>query len=108
MPEDAIIRISSKAAAKRIEDAPRVPVFEVDGTIYDVAAVGRADIGLEYMAKVEEDGAEEAQAWMIRTTVGDRGFQALRGVKGLDPEDWRAIRKRIEDLITPKAQGTRD
>jgi hypothetical protein len=108
MPENAIIRISSSAAAKRLEDAPRVPVFEVDGVTYDVAAVGRADIGLEYMARVEEDGVEEAQSWMIRTTVGDEGFQALRGVKGLDPDDWRAIRRRIEDLIAPKASATRD
>jgi hypothetical protein len=44
MPEDAIIRIDSEAAAKRVEDAERVPVFEVDGTVYTVAKVTRADI----------------------------------------------------------------
>jgi hypothetical protein len=107
MPEDAIIRIDSEAAAKRVEDAERVPVFEVDGTVYTVAKVTRADIALEYLGRVEEDGPDEAQAWMIRTTVGDEGFQALRGVKGLEPEHWEAIQDRIRGIVSPKARGTR-
>lgn len=104
---DAIIRIDSKAAADRLEEAERVDIFEVDGKTYSVAKVARADLGLEYLDRVETDGPDVAQAWLIRTTVGDEGFDALRKVKGLEQKDWDAIQERIRDIVNPKARSSR-
>lgn len=107
MPELDLVRIDSKAARQRVDEAPRVPIFEIDGTVYDVAAVERADLGLEYMGRVEELGLDAAQAWMIRTTVGDEGFEALRNTVGLSPDDWQGIMDRIQAVVVPKARSTR-
>ena len=106
MPSD-IIRIDSAQTAKDLDDAERVDIFEVDGKTYSVAKVARADLGLEYLDRVENDGPDVAQAWLIRTTVGVEGFDALRKVKGLTQEHWDAIQERIRDIVNPKARGSR-
>jgi hypothetical protein len=107
MPDTDIIRIDSKAARKRVDDAERVPIFELDGVVYDIPVVERADLALEYMGRVEEVGLEAAQAWMIRTTVGEAGFQALRDTVGLSGDDWQGILDRIQKVVAPKARTTR-
>lgn len=106
MPD--LIRIDSAASAKALDDAERVDIFEVDGKTYSVAKIARADIGLEYLDRVEADGPDVAQAWLIRTTVGDEGFDALRQVKGLKQEDWDAIQERIRGVVNPKARSPRN
>lgn len=105
MPD--LIRIDSAETAKKLEDAERVPIFELDGKVYDVPKVARADVGLEYLDRVEDDGPDVAQAWLIRTMVGDEGFDALRNVKGLEQKDWTAIFDRVRDIVNPKARGLR-
>ena len=105
MPEP--IRIDSKAAKKRIDDAELVPIFELDGVTYSIPKLERADLSLEYMGRVEEIGLDAAQAWMIRTTIGEAGFEALRGTEGLSPDDWRGVMENIQAVVNPKARTTR-
>jgi hypothetical protein len=105
MPD--IIKIDSKATAKRLEEAERVPIFEIDGTVYDIPNVARADIGLAYVNRVIEEGEDAATANLIIDTMGDDAFEALRGVVGLEPEDWRGIQEKIQGIVNPKARGNR-
>lgn len=102
-----IIKIDSKAAAKRLEDAPRIPIFEIDGTVYDLPDAARADIGLAYINRVIESGEDVATANLIIDTMGDDAFEALRNVVGLEPDDWRGITEKIQGIINPKARGNR-
>jgi hypothetical protein len=102
-----IIKIASKAAAKRLDDAARIPIFEIDGKVYDIADVARADIGLAYINRVVEEGEDVATANMIIDTMGDEAFEALRSVVGLEPDDWRGITEKIQGIINPKARGNR-
>src|SRR5947209_6407231 len=100
MPD--IVRIDSKAAKKRVDDAELVPIFELDGVTYSIPRLERSDLALEYLGRIEEEGIDAAQAWMIRTTVGEAGFEALRAVEGLSPEDWRGVMDNIQAVVNPK------
>jgi hypothetical protein len=102
-----IISIDSKAASERVTKAERVPIFEIDGKVYDVANATRADIGLSYINRVIEEGEDVATANLIIDTMGDEAFEALRGVEGLSPEQWTGIMEKIQSVVTPKARGNR-
>lgn len=102
-----IIKIDSKATAKRLDDADRIPIFEIDGVTYDIPNVARADIGLAYVNRVVEEGEDAATANLIIDTMGDDAFEALRSVVGLEPDDWRGIQEKIQGIVNPKARGNR-
>lgn len=102
-----IIKIDSKAAKKRLDEAERIAIFEIDGTTYDLPNVARADIGLAYINRVIEEGEDSATANLIIDTMGDEAFEALRSVVGLEPDDWRGIQEKIQGIINPKARGNR-
>lgn len=107
MPDNDIIEIDSAASQKRVDEAKRIPIFSIDGQVYDVAGVERADIGLEYIGRVIEDGEDAASAYLIVETMGEDAFQALRNVVGLEPEKWRGVMDKIQKVVTPKARGNR-
>jgi hypothetical protein len=107
MPDDTIIAIDSKASAARLEGAKEIPVFSIDGTTYSIPAVERADLGLEYLALVDEESEDVANAWLMKQTIGEDGFQALRAVKGLSPDDFRGVMDKIQKIVAPKARSSR-
>lgn len=107
MADNGTIKIDSKAAAKRIEDAPKIAIFEIDGHTYEMADAARADIGLDYINRVITDGEDAATAQLVIDTMGEDAFQALREVDGLDPDDWRAIMAKVQAVVTPKARTNR-
>lgn len=103
-----VIKIDRKAAAKRIEDAERVPIFELpDETgevkVYSIPAVTRSEIALRYLDIVNERGDDAANYYLLSTMLGQDAYEALMGVDGLEDSDFQGIIERVSAIVMPAA-----
>lgn len=99
------IVIDSAANAERVDKAKRVGIFELDGVTYDMPAVARAEIGLEYLDLLNAGDENAASYYLIAESLGVDAYTALKGVKGLTEDQFEGILVRIQAIILPKGQS---
>lgn len=98
------IRLDSAQAAARVDEAERIPIFELDGTTYSIPAAERADVAIEYLARSERDGDDVAAWYLLNETLGAEAVKALRGVKGLEASEFDGIMTRVRKVVMPKSR----
>lgn len=96
------ISINSEKAAAKLDNAKRVAIFELDGKVYDMPAVPRADLALTYLDLMHESGEDEAARYLIVESLGLDAFKALGAVKGLSDDDFEGIMTRVRAVALPK------
>jgi hypothetical protein len=87
MKEAPMIEIKSRPEAEE----EREPLFTIDGKEFTIPVTVGAEVSLEALERIRQDGEMSAVAWMMETVLGKGAWKALRAVKGLDPKDLAAI-----------------
>lgn len=98
-----MITIDRKAAAKRIDDAEKVPIFELDGTTYSIPRVERSEIALRYLEIANDESEDRANYYLLTTMLGQDGYDALKSVDGLEASDFERITALVSDTVMPKS-----
>jgi hypothetical protein len=102
----APIVIDTAANAKRVAEAKRVGIFEIDGVAYTMPAVVRAEIALEYLALMDGDAeGNEAAHYLFVECLGLDAYNALKSVKGLTEDQFEGILTRIRAIALPKGKS---
>lgn len=97
------ISLNSAKAAEKVDNAKRVAIFELDGIVYDMPAAARADVALTYLDLMHDEGEDAAAYYLLTECLGIDAFHALKGVRGLDDEDFDGIMTRVRAVALPKA-----
>jgi hypothetical protein len=93
--------IELDSTEKEETPADRIPVFSIDGTVYDMPAEIKPHVALKYLWMLRQNNADYASAWLMETVLGKEGFEALSNFEGLTPKQFNAIR----DIVQEKAMG---
>lgn len=98
------IRLDREAAEARFTEAKMVPIFELDGEVFSIPAVERAEIGLTYMDLWETQGEIAATHYLVTETIGEKALKKLRSVRGMTAKEWEGIQLRIQAIVMPEAR----
>jgi hypothetical protein len=98
----APITIDTAKNAERFEKANRVAIFEIDGTVYDMPAVARAEVGLRYLELANAGDDNAAAYYLMIEALGQDAYDALKGVVGLTDEQFEGVLVRVQAIILPK------
>lgn len=96
--------IDTAQARSRLEEAPRVPIFELDGKVYDMAGAERADVALAYLDMVNAGDDDAAAFYLLTETLGAEAYEALKGVVGLSGKEFEGVVKRVQRIALPKGK----
>ncbi|MCU1617794.1 MAG: hypothetical protein JWO98_5334 [Frankiales bacterium] len=97
-----VLKINTAESAKRVDEAERIDLIEIDDVVYSVPNVPRAEVALEYLRLTEEEGTDKAQWYLLREGLGSDAIKALAAVKGLDEDLWHTLVERVVKIIMPK------
>lgn len=97
------VKIDSAENARTLAEAEQVAIFELDDVTYSIPKHARAEIGLEYMAKADEEGESQANWYLLQEALGADAVKALRKVKGLTDDQFEGIVVRVQTIIMPEA-----
>lgn len=83
-----------------VEDdaADLIDLFKLDGVVYQIPAKFRANVGLKMLDDADRVGAQIATIRLLRTVIGDEGYDALLAYKGLSAEHLEAITDTIVEM----------
>lgn len=98
------VKIDSAEAESQLESAERVPIVEIDGTVYEISLGERAEVGLGYLQIAAEKGDNAASYYIISETLGQDAYDALVAVKGLKAKDFDGIVDRIQRVVMPEGK----
>lgn len=99
------VKIDTAASKKKLDDAERVGIFEIDGTVYDMSTAQRAELGLEYLRLVSERGDDAAAYYLISEALGREAYAALAAVEGLEAKTFDGIVARIQRVTMPEGKA---
>ncbi len=85
-----MIELTSRAPGDRGEEE-MVDLFSIDGVVYQMPAAPRANIALQYLVDLKDQGPMLAEMRLMEALVGEEGYRALAGFPDLDRESMRAI-----------------
>jgi len=88
MTDNEPIRLSTKPPEGADE---RVTLFYIDEQAYTIPKRPRANIALQYLDRVREEGTEQGAAWLLHNMLGEDAYDALMGYEYLTPEQLSAI-----------------
>ena len=82
-----------------------VPVFEVDGDVYQVPKVPSAGLALGYLEIQSTQGPDAAVYWMMVEMLGEEGYDTLKNHPDLEREQMDAIISYIEKKVLGSVPG---
>lgn len=100
-----IVLSSTKTDDGQAIEIPMVPVFELDGDLYQVPAKPSAGLALGYLEMQSTQGADAAVYWMMIEMLGEEGFNALKTHPDLEREQMEAIIQYIEKKVLGAVPG---
>jgi hypothetical protein len=104
-PEDTAAGIIRLRSATSPAEDERVPVFEIDGTVYTMAKRVKTNQGLQYTHLARTRGTEIAIDYAMEVTLGKEGYAALCDFDDLSEEDLEAIIKKATTTLTGAVEG---
>lgn len=100
-----VVKIDTAESEAAFDAAERVDIFEIDGKVYSMPKIVRAEIGLNYLRILRARGVDEATAYLMEETLGKEALTALSNVKGLTEKQFEAVQKSIRRYALPKDRG---
>lgn len=89
-------------------EVKRVPLFEIDGEVYDIPVKIEANDALEVLHIGRVQGQEAQVDFMLGLVLGEEGYAALRAFKGLQEEDLLLIVKACQEVVTGSVKAPKD
>jgi hypothetical protein len=88
----------AKREAAPAED--RVPLFEIDGVVYDMPATISTGEALQHLVMVNAQATEAMRGmYLLRNVVGSDAFDALLGSADMQPGDWHKLMRILSDHV---------
>lgn len=98
------VKIDTAQAKARVAEAEQVPIFEVDGQVFTMPKVARAELGIEYLSRADR-GDENGAAWyLLNETLGKDAVNALRKIEGLSDKEFDGIMLRVQKIAMPEGR----
>jgi hypothetical protein len=83
-----------------------IPVFAIDGETYTMPAVISASFALEVLDRMRTDGEMAVTGWMLEEVLGTEAYEALKGCKGLNTDQLKAIMDHVSEHVMGALEGT--
>jgi hypothetical protein len=91
------IRLDSKAPRP---ETKRVPLFYIDDTEYTVPAKPSPTVGLKYLRLLAREGEGQANEFLLRSLLGEKGYVALMNYTALTEEQFDQVMERAVSIAT--------
>jgi len=79
--------------SKNSEPVELVPIFSIDGTVYQMPVEVPAYIGLRYLKMLRTQGELIANGWVLEEMLGTEAYEALSNFKGLKAEHLEQLQE---------------
>lgn len=97
-----------RLSTERPPDADeRVTLFYLDDKEFTIPARPRANLSLQYLDKVKNEGSEYANAWLMEQMLGVEGYEALMNHEYLEPEQLKTIMDLCQKQTVGKLEQNR-
>lgn len=100
-----IVLNSTKTDDGQEVEVEMVPVFELDGDLYQVPAKPSAGLALGYLRMQSTQGPDAAVYWMMVEMLGEEGYDALANHPDLERDQMDQIIQYIEKKVLGAVPG---
>lgn len=85
----------------------RVTLFTLDDQKFTIPKLPRANLALQYLDKVRDEGTDFATAWLLEEMLGSDAYEALLDFEYLKPEQLETIVELCQKQVVGKLDPNR-
>lgn len=90
------------------DDDTRIPLFEANGETYTILARPQMEIGLQYLHLSVTEGEQLATNFLLGELLGEDGYAALRGFKGLTSKQFSQVVKIATEIALGSVESPKE